>query len=70
MCAFGPESRFTCPTTAGKSANFGLIGAADRESVTPVFPANQHFQTPQSTRLKIVLSRVQVPGLAINKSPA
>jgi hypothetical protein len=61
MCPFGPESRFAGPTTADKSANSGVVGARDRKSGTKVLPANSHFQTSKSTRLKIVVSRVRVP---------
>ena len=59
--SFGPVSRFTGPTTPYKSANSGLIRARDGELVPIVLPANGHFPIPMVTRLKIVVSRVQVP---------
>ncbi len=56
---FGPEVRFTGPTTANKSANTGLYGVTRNAAIPVDCPANADFSPPTGTRLKIVVSRFE-----------
>jgi hypothetical protein len=60
MPAFGPEPRLTGPKGPETPAKTGLDYAPAGSVEQSIVPGNQHFSTPVSTRLKIVVSPVQV----------